>query len=294
MSEKKYEGTCFIGVAGAERYHVNAWRSIINIQRRAGDAAPLFGTGTKGYEVRQAHVNKFIESGHDWLLMLDHDMIYPADTLEKLRSHGLPYVSGLYMRRQYSPMAPIWFAPNPDLVWPYEPWNDKIEKDKLYKIGASGWGCILIHREVVMAVRDLLHYEWEVIEDDMDIWPYDLRQILEAVKWLKLLADRPLTPGLRQYVKKYVDILANEIRPLRGSKEAPIGSDIRFPYFAQAAGYQLWGDSSVRCNHVLDYPLSPDDYDGQADEFHQEFRADIQKKVTDARRAWRKHIRSLP
>ena len=52
--------------------------SIEQIERRRD--AIRCGRGQSGYEVRQAHVNRFID-GHEWLLLLDHDMVYAPDTL---------------------------------------------------------------------------------------------------------------------------------------------------------------------------------------------------------------------
>jgi hypothetical protein len=113
MAKKKYTGTAYIGVVGGDLEYGICRDSIEKILRQPDDAAPRFVRATKGYEARQMHLNSFIESKHDFLLMLDHDMVFMRDTLIKLRSHGLPYVTGAYMRRQYEPvMAPVWFDHN--------------------------------------------------------------------------------------------------------------------------------------------------------------------------------------
>jgi hypothetical protein len=290
--KKECTGSAYIGVVGPETDYGEGWRSIVQIARRTGDDAPNFYSGTKGYELRQLHINKFMESHHSFLLMLDHDMTFPADTLERLRSHKLPYVSGLYMRRQYDPIAPIWFEPNPHGLWPAEPMTRDPERGKLHKLGASGWGCVLIHREVIQAVRDILKGEPEVIEDDMDMWPYDLPVMLEAVKGLRDLVNnepdrRTLLPALAHHTKT----LEAEIRPLRGNKEA-VGSDIRFPFFARVAGYQLWGDPDVRCGHILNYPLTPDDFSGAGADFQTNLHKSSTKRVRKARREWREAMKA--
>jgi hypothetical protein len=288
--KKKYEGTVYTGVVGPEQDYSVAWRSIMDITRRTGDATPRFIIGTKGYELRQSHINSFIESPHDYLLMLDHDMKFERDTLERLRSHELPYVSGLYMRRQFSPMAPIWFENNPKGLWPMSPFLKPPERGRLHKIGASGWGCILVHRDVILAVRALLKGEHEIIEDDMDIWPYDLESVIGAIRGLRALVDeapdrRTLLPALKHHTEK----LEQEIKPLRCSNN-PIGSDIRFPFFAKQAGYQLWGDPDVRAGHILFYPLTNDDYDASPPDFQATIQKDNQKRVRKARRHWRDEL----
>lgn len=230
---RRYEGTCYIGVVGPPQGPYNAWNSILNIKRRDGDGAIVPIYATKGYEARQQHFNKFMASEHDFMLLLDHDMIYGRDTLERLRAWGKPYLSGLYMRRRVSPMIPIWFKPWSG-EWPYDWWLDIPERGRLHEIGASGWGCILIHREVVTETRKLLKGEPDVIEDDMDVWPFDWREVQRGEA---------------------------EIRPLRGVKDHIVGSDVRYPFYALHAGYQLYGDPDVRPRHILQYPLRVEDFE---------------------------------
>jgi len=172
------------------------------------------------------------------------------------------------MRRQYAPIAPVWFRPFRG--WPFEPWTDEINAEELAELGASGWGCILVHREVVMAVREHLKGEAEIIEDDMDIHPYDLGAVMTAVNGLtELVSEKPPAKTLRAALSVHAATLAKEIRPLRGLK-SNVGSDLRFPFFANLAGYKLWGDPTVQCGHMLNYPLSPTDYAALPDEARKE------------------------
>lgn len=252
--------TTYIGVVGPDTERGTCRDSISNIQVRQGDYGPVFVRATKGFEARQLHVNMFLdETTHDYLLLLDHDMVFQADTLERLRSHNIPYVSGLYMRRSLQPMAPIWFRPF-DGRWPMKPWVGNPERGKLHPIGASGWGCMLMHRDVILAVRDILKGEQEILEDDMDIWPYRLDVIMRALNDLqKYLSTVEILDKKRDDISACVRDLASEIRPLRADREI-VGSDIRFPFFALQAGYQLMGDPDVRPGHLIEYSLTPDDY----------------------------------
>lgn len=230
-----YEGTCYIGVVGPDTIPNLAVISIMNMQRREGDASPSLIAATKGYEARQQHIDRFMDSEHDFILLLDHDMIFEPDTLEKLRSHKMPYVSGYYMRRRYAPIYSVWYEPFRQ--WPMRPYLADPPTDELVPLGASGWGCILLHREVIQKTRErVLCGEPDVIEDDMDVWPYDLAKIMRGEE---------------------------RIRPLRGIK-SPIGSDIRYPFYAYHAGYQLYGDASVRPRHIANYPITADDFASQS------------------------------
>lgn len=265
---KQYTGSVYIGVVGGETEIGECRDSIEMLARRPGDSRPEFSRGTKGYEARQLHLRRWYEDAqHPFLLLLDHDMLFPDDTLERLRAHARPYVSGYYMRRRYQPIAPVWFKPWSG-HWPFEPWSADPERGRLHPLGASGWGCLLIHRDVVTAVRAVLKGEWEVIEDDMDVWPYDLAAVLAAIRGLRSLTTEKIGwSTLRPALEAHVAVLEREIRPLRGAHSV-VGSDIRFPFYALAAGFQLWGDPDVRPAHVLNYPLSPDDYTAAGAEEH--------------------------
>jgi hypothetical protein len=251
----EYTGSAYIGVVGGDHEIPECRDSIHLITARPGDSHVVFQRGTKGYENREMHIQKFLASTHDFILLLDHDQTFPQDTLERLRSHKLPFVSGYYMRRHINPIAPVWFEPF-NGNWPMIPWTADPERGKLHPLGASGWGCILIHRAVFEAVAPLLKGEQFVLEDDMDVWPYDLMRINQALNGIENIAL-----GINSILSllEWTHMLRDEIRPLRVIK-SQIGSDIRFPFFAAQAGFQLMGDPDVRCGHGLTYFVGPDDY----------------------------------
>lgn len=238
----QYTGSVYIGVVGPENEYGVCRDSIQKIITRVGDAGPFFVRATKGYEARQHHIDQFKAGMWDFILLLDHDQVFPPETLEQLREHRLPFVSGYYMRRQYQPVLPVWYDyPENPAEFPLRPMTRVPEPGKLHKIGASGWGCVLIHRSVFEAVAPLLKGEPEVIEDDMDVYPYDLKRIMAALETGDLAT------------------LREEIRPLRWVKDS-VGSDLRFPFFARLAGIDLYGDPDVMTPHVLSYPVSGDNY----------------------------------
>jgi hypothetical protein len=278
---KFYDGSCYIGVVGPEQENGECRDSIENIHVRAGDTRPTPIRATKGYEARQMHMDRMLASRHDFLLLLDHDMIYQPDTLERLRRHRLPYVSGFYMRRRYAPMAPVWFRPFSG-SWPFEPWLDLPQADNLYKIGASGWGCVLLHRDVIMGVRKLLHGELEVAEDPMEFWPFDSAAVMSEIRAVFNARTLEDARGHGRY-------LEGLLRPLRGSKD-PVGSDIRFPFYAYHAGFQMYGDSGVYPSHLLNYPLAVSDYGGQD---NAELKAKVRKGVQAERRKLRLNLNKL-
>ena len=254
---KLYTGSVYIGVVGSELENGECRDSIDNLIGRPGDVGPQFIRATKGFEARQMHFNNwYFGTDCAFLFLMDSDMVFPRDALEILRGRQFPYICGTYMRRMYSPMAPVHLEVNEDGMFPFKPSAKVLERNVLYEMGASGWGCMLVHRDVVTAMLPLLKGEALVIEDDMDVWPYDLPRIMAALDVLDNMTKKDVPAAS---LRDYVDILRQEIRPLRGAKDN-VGSDIRFPFFARQAGFPLYVDGTVQCKHMLNYPVSPDDF----------------------------------
>jgi hypothetical protein len=261
LPEQKYKGSCYIGVVGSEHENDECRDSIEMIARRPKDELH-FVRATKGYEARQMHLNNWYENTkHPFILFLDRDMMFPPHTLERLRSWKLPYISGAYMRRRFAPMAPVWFDYGPAGEMPMKPFTGIPMPDTLYRIGANGWGCVLLHRDVITAVRPLLKGEPEIIEDDMDVYPYDLPKIMAAIHTLEGMANGVWAETAE--LQAVVNVLKEEIRPLRGLKDS-VGSDIRFPFYARLAGFDMYLDTGVDCGHMLNYPVKVSDYLGQS------------------------------
>lgn len=288
---KEYTGSVYVGVVGDEIEIGECRDSIDAIRRRQGDVLRR-NRGTKGFETRGMHYKTWYEeTKHEFLCLLDHDMVFQPDTLERLRNHKLPFVSGYYLRRDYAPISPVWYKPG--TRFPLIPWTEEPERGKLHKLGASGWGCILLHREVADAVKTVLKGEDPIIEDDMDVWPYDLERVMGAIHGLtELVNEKPPARMLRAALEKYEEALREEIKPLRGIK-TNVGSDLRYPFYAREAGFTLMGDPDIRPGHMVNYPLAPDDYSGQDDEFREELKKEWQKSVKKERALVDKHLNNL-
>lgn len=278
--------TVYIGVAGSELDYGPARDSIERIERGPDDII-WYGRGTKGYEVRQRHVDRFMADGHTWLLLLDADMVFAPDTLARLLAHGVSYVSGYYVQRRYHPMLPVWFRPTDE--WPPEPFTEEPERGRLHELGASGWGCVLLHRQVIEDTRArALKGQWDILEDEMTFWPYDVEAVQDALRAARMAAYD------QQAVLHALDALQRELRPLRGQYDRqPVGSDIRYPFLARAAGHTLWGDPDVRPGHVVSYPLTGDDYAGQHRDTKTALAGQLAAATERGRAAWRGHMEAL-
>jgi hypothetical protein len=72
-----------------------------------------------------------------------------------------------------------------------------------------------------------------------------------------------------------------------------VGSDVRFPFFAREAGFILMGDPDVKCQHIIPYPLDPDDFAGQPDEARLGLVKYVATETNRQRRAIRARLKEL-
>jgi len=287
----EYMGSVYVGVVGSENENGRCRDSIDHLRMQPGDTGPVFIRATKGFEARQMHIDQFLKNTvNNFIFLMDSDQVFPIDALDKLRAHKLPFISGYYLRRQYNPIAPVWYRRGEAGVMPMQPWTADPERGALVPLGASGWGCVLIHRDVFTGVEKLLKGESFVIEDDMDIYPYDLRRTMRTIDALEAISrSKPTVKVLWPSLAEYVGVLREEIKPLRWTKDN-VGSDIRFPFFARLAGFELWGDPDVRCDHTLNYPLSCDDYSGIVQEARDQLEKSVQEMTALELELRRKYI----
>ena len=145
-------------VAGltADRQYIDSILSFDRFLKLGKDDSLFVQKGTRGDVGRETIANKFLESNHDALLMLDLDQQFPADTLIKLRSHDKDMVSAHYMKRTSRFLQSIWQY-TVDGDWPYLPYlPPDIPKTGMHRIASTGMGCVLIKRSVVEAVKGYL------------------------------------------------------------------------------------------------------------------------------------------
>jgi hypothetical protein len=263
LSHGYLDGTCYIGVASGENVLAEAYNSVVSMYRRAGDEGPHFGLGTKGIETRERHIEAFLHSRHDWLLFLDGDMTIPQDALERLRSHGLPCVSGYYTMRDTRKVQHIWFEDDPTFAWPMLPFRGDPERNRLYRLGATGFGIWLIHRSVFVAVRALIKHEAFCLQHDMAVWPYDLKEVLAGRETL---------------------------RPLRGQQAGEVGADVRLSFYIRQAGFTVWGDPNVQCGHYANYPMGLQDWYSKAPDARADYAGQVGGEVEQMRRAHTAHL----
>lgn len=101
-----------------------------------------------GYAVDQVRnlIADWTINGYDYLFAVDHDITFAPDTLVKLLAHDKPIVSGIYRQRLEPPVLEIYNTNYQNVSM------DFVNQQGLIEIGACGFGCVLVKKEVFAAV----------------------------------------------------------------------------------------------------------------------------------------------
>jgi len=89
-----------------------------------------------------------------WLFMCDTDMSFPADTIDRLIAAGKPVIGGLCWSLSQGERYPTMYELTEDeggrlAFRRYAAWT----KNDVIKVSATGAACLLIHRDVLLAVE---------------------------------------------------------------------------------------------------------------------------------------------
>lgn len=109
---------------------------------------PQFVVDSMTYTARINLADVALKSGCDYILWLDSDMVFPADTLQRLLIHDKDFVTGIYFQRR-GDHAPVIYSGVDEVgrvVYADYP------KDKLFQVAACGFGCVLMKTKVIQEV----------------------------------------------------------------------------------------------------------------------------------------------
>lgn len=113
-----------------------------------------FSEGTYLEKARNGIHNKFLKSGLPHLMMLDSDIWFPPDTIERLVAHNLPIVGGWYKDKNaedHHPTVYDWVEDQEGLaIFRHR----KEAGEGLEKVDGMGAGCWLMSREAALALGE--------------------------------------------------------------------------------------------------------------------------------------------
>lgn len=130
---------------------------------------------------------KVLEEGYDYFLSLEQDVIPSSDVIQQLLRHNKKIVSGIYST-YHTNKEGVYLGLRP-LLWKkvgkdgLEIMSEKeITMPRLIQVGASGLGCVLIHKDVLKQIKFRYSKEYGGFDD---IWfSYD-----SFNKGFKIFAD---------------------------------------------------------------------------------------------------------
>lgn len=164
---------------------------------------------SRGFPIDTARndvVREFLDKDDaEYLLFLDADMRHPADLAHRLLSHNLPLVTGRYQMRK-EPFHTVAMR----RAGPGQHDFKAIEDQRgLVKIDRAGAGCLLIAREVLTDMRQILGDNWFMYQTgpnglrtvSEDMWFFEQAQALGYQPWCDLdaicshVSSFEVTPG---------------------------------------------------------------------------------------------------
>lgn len=205
------------------QYDVSLHRRIVE-----GGGRLSFRAGCNLATPRNHVVEKFLEYGKaDWLWMVDSDMTFDPDVVERLLEHAdpdkAPIVGGLcFGFDEDGEVQPTLFGligdtdePEKMQVIRYHEW----QPDSMYQVAGTGAACMLIHRSVLERMRDFEH-------------PRGKAGFNDAYPWFQETEHNG----------------------------KPVGEDITFCWRAIQLGIPVYVNTAVQLGHVKDRVLTMESY----------------------------------
>jgi hypothetical protein len=193
--------------------HGGGW---LGVQASANLSGPRNGLATRFLEFGKA----------DWMLMIDSDMMFGPDIVERLLQHAdpeaAPIVGGLcFGFDEDGQVQPTLYglagdADDPQVIR-YHEWPP----DAMFQVAATGAACLLIHKTALERIRDF---------------------------------QPPSRPGQAGFNPTYPWFQETEING------RPVGEDITFCWRAGLAGIPVYVNTAVRLGHIKSRVLTMESY----------------------------------
>lgn len=125
--------------------------------RKVGQCTVSFLIGSLVYDSRNKLATLAVQMEADYILWLDSDMVFDADTLERMMAvlddhEEIDILSGLYFRRG-KPFTPVLFSKleaNDEGSVDFE--ELKVVPEELFEIAGCGFGCVLMRTDCLLDI----------------------------------------------------------------------------------------------------------------------------------------------
>ena len=152
IRENKKDGkklNVLIAIPTAKNIETETFKSIYRL--KIPDNVNTYFECFYGYnidQVRNLIAYYTINNNFDYVFCVDSDIVLPEDTLEKLLSHNLDIVTGVYIQRKPDVCIPEIYIKN-EYGGVVNIDSNLLIEDKLMEIAGCGFGCVLIKRKVL-------------------------------------------------------------------------------------------------------------------------------------------------
>jgi predicted O-methyltransferase YrrM/GT2 family glycosyltransferase len=204
-------------------------------------------SGVNISERRNNVIRDFLKTDGEWLLLLDSDMIFPTDVIPRLLFAAMQTnskaVGGLCV------VIDDQLGPRPTLYHLDQSYNSYLRAQLDYPEGAllqvagTGAACLMVHREVLEAIRTMSLDNRKWLDDVKDDHPI-----------IKDMSQRGLiNPPSEEYAWFAEHPVVQRIMSSDGKQEAIkehwIGEDLAFCMRIGAAGYPIFVDCGLHIGH---------------------------------------------
>jgi glycosyltransferase involved in cell wall biosynthesis len=140
-------------------------------------------------QVRNLIADWIVKGTYDYLFSVDYDISFPPDTLAKLLSYDKDIVSGVYRQRFHEHQTLEIFEANGQGGYTHMPYEKLKGKKELVQVGACGFGCVLIKKQVMVDIG-YPQFQYKSAIDHKDTFSEDLDFCRKAAsKGYKVWAD---------------------------------------------------------------------------------------------------------
>jgi hypothetical protein len=212
----------------------------------------------RGYPIRRARGFSAIDQGrnqmasdalHDGLaetMWIDSDIGFTADAVERLRSHDLPIVAGLYPQPGGRSLACHLLPGTGDVVFG--------EQGGLLEIKYAAAGFLYVRRDALLAIRDKLALPQCNTRFGRGLWPF----------FMPLTVEEPEAEG-REPVAR------GQGTGDGGQEESTayryLTEDFAFCHRARQAGFKIMADTTIRLWRTGSYSFGWEDAGSDAERF---------------------------
>jgi len=136
-----------VAVPTFETINPETFKSIYELEKT--DDIELYFDFVKGYDcaiARNRIIEKTLNNGYDYVLMVDSDIIVPKNTITDLLSDNVPIVLGCYPRKSNPSKFELFKLGKPDFTDEQRFTVEEVlnNEDHLVPIKGGGFGCVLI------------------------------------------------------------------------------------------------------------------------------------------------------